>query len=70
MAKIPKSAIKSLVKSRSKIVLTDNAVSSISRILERKAGRIAKYALSRAKKNGRNTILKEDIDAYRLKFGE
>ncbi|MCL4389531.1 MAG: NFYB/HAP3 family transcription factor subunit [Candidatus Marsarchaeota archaeon] len=70
MAKIPKSAIKSLVKNRSKITLTDNAASAISRILGKKAERIAKYAFSRAKKNGRNTILKEDIDAYRLKFGE
>ncbi len=70
MAKIPKSAIKSLVKSKNKIALTDNAASSISRILEKKAERIAKYALTRAKKSGRNTILKEDIDAYRLKFGE
>ncbi len=70
MAKIPKSAIKSLVKNRNKIVLTNNAVSAISRILEKKAARIAKYALLRAKKNGRNNILKEDIEAYRLKYGD
>ncbi len=67
---IPKVAIKKLVKKRKGISLTDSAASSISLILEKKASKIAKYAFARAKKLGRDTILKEDIDAYRLKYGD
>ncbi len=70
MAKIPKAAIKRLVNKSSTVKLTDRAAESISLILERKAKKIASYAVSEAKKKGRNTILKEDIDLYRLKFGD
>jgi histone H3/H4 len=67
---IPKTAVKKLVKKRKGISLTDSAAASISLILEKKASRIAKYAFARAKKMGRDTILKEDIEAYRLKYGD
>jgi histone H3/H4 len=67
---IPRAAIKKLVKKRKGVSLTDSAASSISLILEKKASRIAKYALARAKRAGRETILKEDIEAYRLKYGD
>ncbi len=70
MAKIPKAAIKRLVNRNSTVKLTDRAAESISLILEKKAKKIAAYAVSEAKKKGRNTILKEDIDLYRLKFGD
>ncbi len=70
MPKIPKTAIKRLVNRSSSIRLTDKAAESISRVLESKARKIARYAMAQAKKNGRRTILKEDIDSYRLKFGD
>jgi len=70
LTNIPKTAIKRLVKRDSSVRLTDKAAESISVILEGKARKIARYAMMQAKKNGRKTILKEDIDSYRLKFGD
>ena len=70
MPKIVKATIKRLVNRNGPIKLTDKAAGSISTILERKAKKIARYAMAQAKKNGRKTILKEDIDSYRLKFGD
>jgi len=55
---------------RSQVRLTDKAAESISAILEAKARKIAAYASTQAKRKGRKTILKEDIDSYRLKFGD
>ncbi len=70
LSRIPKTSIKRLINSRGSVRLTDKAAESISTMLEAKARKIAKYALLEARKNGRKTILKEDIDAYRLKFGD
>ena len=70
MASIPKAAIKKIVNGRSGIVLTDRAAEALSAVLERKAKRIARYAVTQARRKGRKTILKEDIDTYRLKFGD
>ena len=70
MASIPKAAIKKIVNGRSGIVLTDRAAEAPSAVLERKAKRIARYAVTQARRKGRKTILKEDIDTYRLKFGD
>ncbi len=70
MSKIPKTAVKKIVNGNSDIMLTDKAANEISRILEKKAQRIARYAVTQAKKKGRKTILKEDIDSYIFKFGD
>ncbi|HUC38661.1 MAG TPA: histone-like protein [Candidatus Acidoferrum sp.] len=70
MSRIPKTSIKRLIKMRSQVRLTDKAAESISAILEAKARKIAAYASTQAKRKGRKTILKEDIDSYRLKFGD
>lgn len=70
MSKIPKTAVKKIVSGSSEIMLTDKAAQAISLILENKAKRIAKYAVTQAKKKGRKTILKEDIDSYIFKFGD
>ncbi len=67
-SRIPKSAIKKLV-GRKGIMVSDEAASAISKILEAKAAEIARYAVSRAKKNSRSTILGEDVDTYRMKHG-
>ncbi len=70
MPKITKATVKRLVNRSGPIRLTDKAAESISAILERKAKKIARYAMLQAKKEGRKTILKEDIDSYRMKFGD
>ncbi len=70
MTRIPKIAIKRIISRRGSVRLTDKAAESLSTILESKARKIAKYAAAQAKKNGRKTVLKEDIDSYRLRFGD
>lgn len=70
LSRIPKATIKRLVNRSGPVRLTDKAAESISAMLEGKARKIARYAMMQAKKEGRKTILKEDIDAYRLKFGD
>ncbi|MDE1868786.1 MAG: NFYB/HAP3 family transcription factor subunit [Candidatus Micrarchaeota archaeon] len=70
MPKISASSIKKLVKDSSGVTISNSAADAISRILEKKAKRIAKYAVKRAKDKKRSTVLEEDIDTYRLKFGD
>ncbi|MGI0134370.1 MAG: histone-like protein [Candidatus Micrarchaeaceae archaeon] len=70
MPKISASSIKKLVRDSSGTVISDSAANAISKILEKKAKRIARYAVKRAKSKKRATILEEDIDTYRLKFGD
>jgi histone H3/H4 len=50
--------------------ISDAAAEDIARMLELKAKRIAKYAVDRAKRKNRTTILSEDIERYKLKFGD
>lgn len=69
MSKIPKNAVKKLVRKKG-IVVSDEAAGAIAKILEAKAAEIAKYAVARAKKKGRSAILSEDIDTYRIKHGD
>jgi histone H3/H4 len=72
MRNISKASIKKIVKTGSNpnMIISDKAAAAIARILEIKAKRIAKYAVKRAKGNKRNMITEEDIDTYRLKFGD
>ena len=70
MPKIPKAAVKKLINSNSGIMLTDRAAGALALLLERRANKIAKYAVAQARKKGRRTILKEDIDTYRMRFGD
>ena len=39
-------------------------------MLEKKAKKIASYAVKRAKESGRKSVLEDDIDTYRIKFGD
>ena len=67
--KISNTAIKKIVK-KSDVQISDSAATAIARLLEKKAKTIAKYAVKRAKKSGRDMVLSEDVDYYRLKFGD
>ncbi len=72
MYRISKSSIKKMVKngSRRDVIVSDKAAGAIAAMLERKAKLIAEYAVKRAKSRNRGTITEEDIDTYRLKFGD
>jgi histone H3/H4 len=68
--KISPSEIRKLVKRRSDVKMSKEASEAIARILEKKANMIAKHAVGRAKKSGRRMVEEEDIDNFRLKFGD
>jgi len=72
MGKIPKDSIKKIIKNGSnpEIIISDAAAASIAKILEKKAERIAKYAVQRARKRKSGTITEEDIDSYKIRFGD
>lgn len=72
MHNISKTSIKKMVKNGSNpnAIISDKAAAAIARMLEQKAKRIAKYAVKRARSKKRDTITEEDIDAYRLRFGD
>jgi len=70
MRKISKAAVKKLVNGTSGVVISDSAASAIAALLERKAKRIAKYAVKRAKSKRRETVTADDIDSYRVRFGD
>ena len=68
MAKISKAAVKKMINGR--VVVSDSAASLLARMLERKASRIARYAVKRARSKKRTTVLAEDIESYRVRFGD
>lgn len=68
--KIPNQVIKKIVQEEGGVSISDSAASALARILEHKAGVIAKYAVMHAKKDGRKSVMQDDIDSYKLKFGE
>jgi len=68
--RISKLSIKRLVKGRSGVTISDPALESIAKMLELKARRIAEYAVKRAKTHNRSIVTEEDVDTYRLKFGD
>ncbi|MFI5412886.1 MAG: histone-like protein [Candidatus Micrarchaeales archaeon] len=68
--KISNKVVKKMVKERTNITISDSAAGAIARLLEKKAKSIARYAVTRAKKSGRKTVLGEDVDSYRIKFGD
>ena len=72
MRNISKITIKKIVKNGSNpnVIISDKAAEAIARILEKKAQKIAKYAVNRAKTKKRDTITEEDVDTYSLKFGD
>jgi histone H3/H4 len=70
MQKIPKSAVKKIVRENFGAIISDSAAEAISQMLDQKANKIAKYAVERSKEKKRKTVLEEDIEAYRLKFGD
>jgi histone H3/H4 len=70
MRKISKAAIKKLVNGSGGVVISDRAAAAIASMLEAKAKRIAKYAVKRARKAKRDTVTGEDIESYRVRFGD
>ncbi len=69
MPKIPKALIKKVIKDDSDIILDDKAAEALAEQLETEAKEIAKYAVERAKKVNRTTVLEEDIEDYVIKHG-
>ncbi len=63
-------SIKKLMSNKKDIILSQEAINEIIEILEKKAKIISKYAVERAKKKNRETILKEDIESYLFEFGD
>ena len=70
MRKISKATIKKLVNGTGGVVISDSAASANAGLLERKAKRIASYAVKRAKSKKRAAVTAEDIDSYRVRFGD
>lgn len=72
MDKISKGSIKKIIKNGSNldIRVSKAAAASISKLLEKKARKIAKYAVQRARKRRSTTITEEDIEAYKIRFGD
>ena len=70
MRKISKASIKKLVNGRGGVMISDSAASAIAALLEKKAARIARYAVKRAKAKRRDTVMAEDIESYRVRFGD
>ncbi len=66
---ISKQTIKRMV-NRNGIAISDSAADALARMLEKKAKKIASYAVKRAKASGRKSVLEDDIDTYRIKFGD
>jgi histone H3/H4 len=69
MAKISKMLVKKLVKEKFNIAISDDAALAIADMLEKKATSIARYAVKHAQRKKRSTVLSEDIEGYKLKFG-
>jgi histone H3/H4 len=70
MRKISKATVKGIVNGRGSVVISDSAAAAIAKILESKASRIARYAVKRARQKKRGTVLEEDIESYRVRFGD
>jgi histone H3/H4 len=68
--KISNALVRKMAKSHSDIRMSSEAAAAIAKILEKKAAMIAKHAVKKAKKEGRSIVTEEDIDTYRLKFGD
>ncbi len=70
MGKISKAAVKKLVNGEKGVIISDSAAAAIAALLEKKASRIARYAVKRAKAKKREAVLAEDIESYRIRFGD
>jgi histone H3/H4 len=70
MKKISKATIKKLVNNSGGVMISDSAAAAIANLLEKKATRIAKYAVKRAKAKKRESVIAEDIESYRVRFGD
>ncbi len=59
-----------MVKLNNGVSISDSAAKAIAKMLEKKAKTIAKFAVKRAKKQGRRAVLSEDIESYKMRFGD
>ena len=66
MAKIPRDAVKQLVKSYFNVSITENGAEAMAKMLEQEAERISRFAVENAKKENRNRVTKKDISRYVL----
>ncbi len=69
MAKIPRAAIKQLVKGYFNANITESGVDELARMLESEAERISKFAVENAKKEKRGKVTKKDISKYVISRG-
>jgi len=70
MGRISKATVKRLVNGSGGVVISDAAAGAMAKMLEKKAIRIAKYAVKRAKLKKRSTVIEEDIESYMVRFGD
>ena len=70
MHKISKASIKKLFNGNGSVVISDSAAAALASLLEAKAKKIAKYAVKRAKAKKRGAITEEDIESYKVRFGD
>ena len=64
MAKIPRSAIKQLVKSYFHASITEGGADALAKMLESEAERISKFAVENARKENRAKVTRKDIARY------
>ncbi len=72
MGSISNKTIKKIVSGESKsgVMISGKAADAIAKLLEEKARKIAEYAVRRAKSKNRDTVTEEDVDTYRVMFGD
>ncbi len=64
MAKIPRTAIKQLVKSYFNASITEGGADAMAKMLEQEAKRISSFAVDNAKKENRSKVTRKDISKY------
>lgn len=64
MAKIPRAAIKQLVKSYFNASITERGADEMAKMLEAEAEKISKFAVENARKENRGRVTKRDISKY------
>ena len=67
MAKIPRKAIKELVKSHFKARITEGGAEKMAAMLEKEAERMSAFAVQNAKRDRRVKITRKDIEEYMLR---
>lgn len=69
MAKIPRAAIKKLVKSYFDVNITDRGADALARMLEKEAEKISRFAVENAKRENGGKVTRKDISKYIISRG-